>query len=556
MTEAGKIGIKSASMIPPDPIRVVILGGGFGGIATAKELARLMRGDPVVEVHLVNNENYFVFQPLIPEVVSCSIEPSHIVNPIRQLCPGVQFHCATVKEIDLEGRRVVFGRPEEKAFLTLVYDHLVWCLGMATDLSRVPGMREHGLPLKSLGDAFYLRNHILNRLEEADLEEDETRRKAGLVFVVIGGGFSGVETAAEINDMLAAAMKFYPRARGTGYHVSLIHAAERVLPELDETLSSFAHDILLEHGVQVITNTAVQEITAGGVLLSSGESLAADTVICTVGNAPHPLLETARLPHVRGRIEVDAAMRVEGYPNVWALGDGARIPDLQRGQYCPPTAQYAMREGTQCARNILAAIRGDRVRPFRFGGLGQLAAVGRHCAVGQVLGRQIRGLFAWYLWRGVYLSKVPGLRCKLRIGIDWVLDAVFPRDIAKFDVGRTQSLRRAHFRDGDVIIRQGDIAEEFYILEAGEVEVMEEQPGQPPQRISQLGPGASFGEISLLNGTRRTSTVRCLSAVDVVVLTRRDFHGLLSNEALRGLMEKQARTILERDALRRSSGSS
>lgn len=503
--------------------RIVILGGGFAGISTALELERLTKSDPSLEVHLVSNENYFVFQPLLPEVVSCGIEPSHILNPIRQLCKRVHVHCASVEGIDIDKQLVTVVGGDARRVYTLPYDHLILCLGLRMDLSRVPGMAEHALPIKTLGDAFHLRNHVLNRLEEADLESDEALRRKALTFVAVGGGFSGVETVAEINDMIKGVLPFYPNAGQTGFRMILIHDGARLLQELDTGLSEFAQLKLQQRGVEIVLNSRVVEATAEGVVLSNGERIATSTVIGTVGNAPHPLVVKLSLPQDRGRLLADEYLSVRGYKNIWALGDSTLVPDVKRGGFCPPTAQYATRQGRHCAQNILAAIRGAPLQPFQFRGLGQLVMVGRRCGVAQILGWKISGIIAWMVWRTIYLMKLPGLRCKIRVAIDWGLELLFPRDITKIEVQRTESLSHAHFGQGEVIIRQGEIGDRFYIIESGEVEVLSDAPGKPPERLRVCSAGDTFGEVALLKKAPRTATVRCLTPVDVVAFSRKDF---------------------------------
>jgi NADH dehydrogenase len=418
---------------------------------------------------------------------------------------------------------------DERRTYTLHYDHLIWCLGLKMDLSQVPGMAAHGLPIKTLGDAFHLRNHVLRRFEQAELETDEQLREKALTFVAVGGGFSGVETIAAINDMARAVLPFYPKARATGTRIVLVHSGVQVLPELDAGLGGFARAKLQERGVEIRLNTTVSEATAEGVTLSTGETVPAGTVVCTVGNAPHPLVAQTGLPQERGRILVDEFMRVQGADNLWAIGDAALIPNGSLGGYCPPTAQYAVREGRQCARNILAATNGGRLRPFQFGGVGQLAVVGRYCGVGSLFGRKISGLLAWWLWRSVYLAKVPSLRCKVLVSLDWLLEALFPRDTTMIDVRRTEQLERAHFRPGDVIIRQGEVGDRFYVIESGEVKIIHQEPGQPETCLGTRGAGDSFGELALVKNSPRTATVRCVTPVDVLVFKRADFQALVGS---------------------------
>lgn len=534
-------------MTEKNPVRIVILGGGFAGVSTAMELGRRTHRNRAIEVHLVSEENYFVFQPMLPEVVACGIEPSHILNPIRQLCKHAHFHCATVQSIDTGTREVVLVGADVRRTQVLQYHHLIVALGLTMDLSRIPGMTEHSLAIKTLGDAFHLRNHVLSKLEEADIEPDDEARRNALTFVTVGGGFSGVETIAEINDMIKAVLRYYPRARATGIRVVLIHSRDRILNELDEGLARFAEGKLRRRGVELILESRVKEATPSGIVLSDGRSIPAGTVICTVGNAPHPLIAQTELPQERGRVLVDEHLRVRELENIWALGDATLVPDSRRGGFCPPTAQYAMRQGKRCARNVLAVIEGRPTRPFAFGGLGQLAVVGHRSGVAHVLGINIAGLPAWFLWRSVYFMKLPGLRSKIRVGIDWALDLIFPRDITKLAVERTERMRRAHFRTGDVIIRQGEIGDRFYIIEDGEVEVLQENETGNSRRVATLRSGDSFGEIALLRDTLRTATVRCLTTVDVVTFSRTDFRALVgSHDVLRGEMSETVESRMAR----------
>lgn len=533
-------------MSSPKPVRVVILGGGFAGIGAARELTRLGRQDISLEVHLVNNENYFVFQPLLPEVVSCSIEPSHILNPIRLLCPAARFHCATVQELDLDARRLTLVGVDVRHHYTLLYDHLVFGLGMRMNLSRIPGMPEHSLPLKTLGDAFQLRNHVLRCFEEAELMDDETRRRRVLTVIVVGGGFSGVETIGALYDMMRSVLPWYPRARATGCRAILIHSGERLLQELTVELGNFATTILQRRGIEVLLKTSVKEATPDGVTLSTGESLSAGTVICTAGNSPHELFGTLGLPQERGRLLADEYLRVRDRTHLWAVGDNALVPDVKRGGTCPPTAQYATRQGVRCARNIFAVIHGHPPLPFSFGGFGQLASVGHHTGVGRLLGLNVSGVAAWFLWRSVYLAKVPGLRSKIQIGLDWLLELLFPRNITMMDLQRTTQLKRAHYRPGDVICRQGDVGDHFYVIQAGEVEILRSENGTDT-RVAIRSAGDSFGELALLKKIPRTATVRCLTSVDVILVTSHDFSTLVAGSRLfRTQMDQEAAILADK----------
>ena len=535
--------------------KVVILGGGFAGIGAALEFGKTIGDARDVELHLVSEENYCVFQPMLPEVVAGGIEPTHIVNPIRQLCRGMRFHCASVRSIDLTLKQITMVGTDDERPHELTYDHLVLALGQIVDLSRVPGMSQHSLPIKTLGDAFHLRNHVLRRLEQADLEEDEARRKWLLTFVTVGGGFSGVETAAEIHDLIRHVMPYYPRAMKTGHRMIVVHSRDTILNELDPKLGRFAQETMKRRGVEFELNRRSAEASPEGVKLDDGRFLACGTLICTIGNAPHPLIKGSGLPHEGGRVLADEFLRVKGVADVWAIGDNALVPDVtvkpdgrggEKGPAtCPPTAQYAVRQGARCAKNVLATVRGQPLQRFEFGGLGQLAVIGHHCGVAQVFGLRISGFVAWVLWRSVYWSKLPSFISKVRVGLDWAIDVLFPRDITKFETNRTEALAASHYREGDCIVRQGERGDCFYVLQKGRVEIVRRGDDGVETKLAEKGPGESFGEAALMTNAPRNATVRCLTPVDLLSFRRSDFQKLVSSY---GAMRDQMQRDLERHA--------
>jgi NADH dehydrogenase len=524
-----------------------VLGGGFAGAGAAAELARRLRGERGAEVHLVSDENYAVFQPMLPEVVAGAIEPTHIVRSLRQLGDAVRFRCATVHAIDWQRHVVTLAEADSARLHELRWDRLVLALGQVVDLSRIPGMAHHALPIKTLGDAFHLRNHVLSRLEQAELEEDEARRRWLLSFVTIGGGFSGVETAAEVHDLVRRALPSYPRARATGHRMVVVHSRDVVLNELDASLGAFAQQTMAARGVEFLMGRRSVEATPDGVRLDDGAFLAAATVICTIGNAPHPLLAGSPLPLQSGRVVTDACLRVPGFDGIWALGDAAAVPDVRRGGTCPPTAQYAVRQATTLGKNLVASLHGQPAEPFSFGGLGQLAIVGHRCGVAQLFGAKLSGIVAWALWRSVYWAKLPSWVSRVRVGLDWALDLVFPRDLTKFEIRRTEALAASHYRAGDCLVREGERGDTFFVLQRGRVEVVRADAAAPrgEQKLAEKGPGESFGEAALLNDAPRNATVRALTAVDVLTFRRSDFQKLVASY---GVMREQMERDLARHA--------
>ncbi|MBI3450553.1 MAG: NAD(P)/FAD-dependent oxidoreductase [Acidobacteria bacterium] len=423
--------------------RVVVLGGGFAGVYAAMELERALGRDASVEITLVNRENFFLFTPMLHEVAASDLDLTHIVNPIRKLLTRASFFHGRVLSIDLEGREVqVSHGPEatEQHPHTLPFDHLVLALGGVTNFYGLPGLEERALTMKSLGDAIALRNRLIENLEEADFECCPDVRRRMMTFVVAGGGFAGVETVAAINDFVRDALKFYPNLRETDVRMVLVHAGDGILPELSRKLGAYALEKLSARGVEMRLGTRVQAFESDGVRLGDGTLIATRTLVWTAGTSPNPLLAPLPLAKERGRVVANEFLEVPGHPGVWALGDCAVVPDRTTGGSCPPTAQHASRQGKILARNIAAAIRGGRKRPFVFRTIGQLAAIGRRSGVASILGVNFSGFLAWWMWRTIYLSKLPRLERKIRVAIDWTLDLVFTKDLVQCPTARGHSI--------------------------------------------------------------------------------------------------------------------
>jgi NADH dehydrogenase len=352
------------------------------------------------------------------------------VFPLRALLKRTIVRQAEVKAIDLEQRTVTAAHCGACGDDIAPFDHLVLALGSVPNFFGLPGVAENALTIKSLADATSLHAHIIDKLEHADLQPDPAVRRQLLTFVVAGGGFAGVETLAELNDFVRGAGKFYPHIGPDEIRTILIHSGERILPEVSESLSKYAVDKLRSRGVEVMLNSRVKACTPNKVHLSDNREIDAHTFVWAAGTAPSPVLNLIDVPRNRtGRVEVAATMAVNGCPGVWAVGDSAAVPDVVTGGTCPPTAQYALRQGRRLAENIAAAISGDEPLPFRFKALGLLAGLGRRSAIAEILGFRFSGFIAWWLWRTIYLMKLPGFERKLRVAIDWTLDLFFARDI-------------------------------------------------------------------------------------------------------------------------------
>jgi NADH dehydrogenase len=507
-----------------EPIRVVILGGGFGGVAVAQELEKLVpKLDRSVEVTLVSQSNYLLFVPMLPSAAGASIGLTHILSPLRQILRRTRIRIETVESIDLDARTVTTTHPSTHQELVIPWDHLVIALGNVVNLARLPGVAQHGLPIKTIGDALQIRNRTVEMLEAAENTPDPATRRRMLTFVVAGGGYSGVEIAAEINDFVREAEReCYPVIQPEDVRVLLLHSGQRILPEISESLARFAHRKLVQRGVEVQLGARLASATADHVTLESGERIDTHTLIVAIGSSPNPVIQQLGLQMERGRIRVDETLRLAGHP-IWALGDCAAVPLAKSGTIAPPTAQFALRQGKTVARNIAAAIEGRQPSRFGFKGLGEMVSLGHGTAVAELFGTlKVAGPLAWIMWRTFYLMRLPGLERKIRVWLDWNLDRLFRRDLVQLSVQRTERVAHAHYAPGQSIIRQGDLADAFYVIVRGTVEVIREENGQEIE-LARLGAGESFGEIGLLQHRRRSATVRAVEPVDVIALGRSDF---------------------------------
>lgn len=412
---------------PPRPVpprvkpHVVIVGGGFGGVGAARELDRRIARGLDADVTLISDSNFLLFTPLLVSVASSTVEARHVSAPVRVGLNHASFLHGRVVEIDEQTRNAYVSAGRE-GMVRVPYDHLVLAVGAVPHFFDLPGVGEHAFPMKSVEDATRLRDHVLSTLERADLEPDPAERTRLLTFVVAGGGFAGTELVAELFDLVHDVLHFYPRLHGLAPRFVLVHAGERLLPELLPELGDYARRKLGGRGIEFRLGARVTKATAEDVLLGSGETIPTRTLAWTAGNRPNPLVG-------QGPLVVDPTMRVPAVPGLWALGDCARVPDPAGGFY-PPTAQHAIREGKAAARNIAAVLAGRDPTPFRFGGLGVLVSLGHRTAAGEIFGRRVSGFLAWGLWRAVYVSKLPGVEKRLRVLADWTIDLAFPRDIA------------------------------------------------------------------------------------------------------------------------------
>ena len=423
--------------------RVLILGGGFGGMYAALEFEKALAKGADLDVTLVNRDNFFLFTPMLHEVAASDLDITNIVSPVRKLLRRVTFFHGDIESIDLVNKRVGLSHGHEEHCHSLPYDHLVLALGSTTNFFNLPGLAEHALTMKSLDDAIFLRNRLIANLEEADFECSPFSRTPLLNFVVAGGGFAGVETIAAMNDFLREAVRSFPHLREEMLRIILVHPGKVILPELGENLGAYAQRKLMEHKVEIRSNCKVTAVTDREVMLSDGTTVTTNTLVWTAGTCPNSLLDTLPCTKERGRVLVNEYLEVQDWPGVWALGDCAVVPDRKTGEPHPPTAQHALREGKVAAQNVLAAIRGDRKKPFLFSTLGRLVPIGKRTGVANILGVNFSGFIAWWLWRTIYLLKLPRFEKKVLVALDWTLDVLFSKDLVQFRTVRPPTLSPA-----------------------------------------------------------------------------------------------------------------
>jgi NADH:ubiquinone reductase (H+-translocating) len=432
---AGAWGRRAPGPPPvPDapPVRLVILGGGFAGVSAAQGLEHMLHRNRAVSITLVSESNYLLFTPMLAEVAASGLEAQHISAPVRAALVRTVFRRAEVLAIDLIAQTVRLRALPSATEETLPYDHLVLALGSVPNYYDLPGLEAHSFSLKSLEDATRLRNHVIALLEQADVEADPEERARQLTFVVAGGGFAGTEMVAELCDLVSSVRRFFRNIPSADPRFILVHSGARILPELSPALAAYAQRKLEARGIEFLLSTRVAGARSDAVLLVGGNEIATRTIVWTAGNQPHPLLRTLPCERSRaGAVSARESLQVNGQVNIWAAGDCAQIPDvLNQGKYCPPTAQHALREGWAVADNVVAALRGRPPRPFRFRTIAVLVALGHRTAVAEVRGWKFSGFLAWFMWRTIYLSKLPGFEKKVRVALDWALDMFFPRDIA------------------------------------------------------------------------------------------------------------------------------
>lgn len=507
--------------------RVLILGGGHAGVRCARELMRARRAQDQLEIRLVSRESVEVWHGLMPQIISGTLQAEHVLIPLREVLPGVNLYIGEMERIDLERRQVTLRGDREGQQLVVEGDYLVLALGSVTDLSRFPGLSEHGLQTKTIADFIHLRNHLISALDAASIETDPEERRRLLTVVVAGAGFAGVEIASETNEFIRGALRAYPTLSPSEIRVISVDILTRILPTFNDRLAARALHRLQERGIELKLGAGLKEATAGGVLLGNGERIPTRTVIATAGIGTNPLLRGLPLELDRGRIKCDEMCQVVGWPKVYAIGDDAAVPG-PTGTPLPAMVRVAFSEAEQAARNVIAEVRAQRPQPCKYRSIGEVAMLSRAYGLAQVWGTSLAGWPASLVSRYLFLSFMPSWRRRLALLLHWQFSRLFPNDLTPLPLGRSNLVVPMRFAAGDVILREGDVPRRFYIIREGEAEVSQRVDGEE-RRIRRLGPGDSFGEVALLQGVARTATVKALTDTNVLSIGQEDY-GVLADQ--------------------------
>jgi NADH:ubiquinone reductase (H+-translocating) len=524
--------------------RIIIVGGGFAGVTVAEDLNGRIGRD--IEVVVISTENHMVFTPMLVEVAGRSLSGLDVVVSGRQIAPRATWLTATVTGVDLNKNEIEYTRQDGK-IATLSYAHLVLACGSGVNLDEVPGMAAHACTLRTVGDGMTLGNEVITRFEQAAAEPDKAERERLLTVVVVGGGFTGVEAAGHLFDLMRNIIPFYPQLSGVRPRLVLLQRGARIVPEFQhDSLSEFALRKLRQNGLDVRLNTDVKEVTARYVRLSTGERINTGLILCAIGTAPVALIKKIGLPLERGRLKNEPDMRVTSSANVWAFGDCAAVPNAWNAKISPPTAQFALRQAKQLAANLDRVRRGEATKPFRFRPQGLLATIGHHNGVAEIYRLRFSGLPAWFLWRTVYLMKIPTLSRKLNVVVDWMWDLFFKPNVVQVRVAQQQQFKQAHYAAGDVVVHKGEPGGPFFVVKAGTAGLYLDDAATP---LVTLLKGDHFGDAAILEGEAHPTYktwVKAETSLDLVVLEPGDFARL--TESLGALQRDLENALFARQA--------
>jgi NADH:quinone reductase (non-electrogenic) len=521
-------------------VRVVIIGGGFAAVQFAKALRKNM-SVAECEILVFSRENHMVFHPLLADVAGASINPDAAAAPLRQMLPKVGCRTERVVRIDLAASEIEI-ESGEGILSRMHYDHVVVACGADSNLGIIPGMSDHAFPFKVMSDAVFLRQHVVKQMELAEAATTPESRRWHLSFIIVGAGFSGVEVAGEINELVRSSTRFYHNFKEEDVVVTVVHSQDQVLPEVAPTLRAFAGKKMQKNGITLLLKTRAAAATHEGIALPDGTLLRGATIVCTIGTTPTQLVQQLDVPKEKGRIRTTPEMRIVGHENAWAVGDCAYIINAFDNTPAAPTGQFAEREGRQAALNLVRVLKGQPTRPFSFKVLGQLCSIGGYEAVAEMMGVRVSGFLAWFLWRGVYLFKLPTWSRRVKVALDWAWDFVFPRNLSFLNNDPTETASHAYYRAGDYVHHQGEAVRVFSIIDEGEVEISKTSEENPQGVVlGVLSKGDFFGEGLLLGATTHETSVRARTAVRLTQLGSSLFSQLAGASApLRELMAQAA----------------
>lgn len=415
------------------PSRIVILGGGYVGLYTALRLQRRLRAGEA-SVTVIDPQPQMTYQPFLPEAAGGAIEPRHVVVPLRRVLKRCHVRTGRATKIEHARRTVTIETPLGHVD-EISYDVLVVAIGSVARLMPIPGLAERGIAFKTIGEAIYLRNHVLSKLDEASAETDQKVREKLLTFTFVGGGFAGIEALGELEDMVRFAVRYYENIEVSDLRWVLVEASGRILPEVRESLGVYTVLQLEKRGIEVYLSTLAKSFENGHVVLSDGTEFDSDTIVWTAGVKANPVVASSDLPlDDRGRVRATAELQVEGLPGVWTAGDNAAVPDLSRIEedptaICPPNAQHAVRQANRLAKNIIAALRDGELKPYRHKNVGSVASLGLHKGVADVYNLKVKGFIAWAMHRGYHVMRVPTFNRKVRVVADWLLSGLLRREV-------------------------------------------------------------------------------------------------------------------------------
>jgi NADH dehydrogenase len=432
--------------------KIVILGSGFAAVECARQLESEFGKDPKIELVMIGEDNFLLFTPMLPQVASGMIETRHIVFPIRTICKKTKFYEGRIKNIDPYGKLVTIWGTGDKRSISIHYDFLVVALGSETNFFGMADVEKNAYTMKTLNDAVMLRNRVIDMLEQAENETNPILRKSFLNFVVVGGGFAGIETAGELMDLLLDARKYYPNIHKEDLKVIVLEAMGEILPGFNKKLADFAKKKLIERGINIQLKKAVTSFDGNEVTIktldetpqdsidqSEVESIITKTLIWTAGVTPVNTIKRSMFKTEKGKIIINNFLEVPKFPGVFAIGDCALFIDPITNRPFPPTAQIAEAQAKMAAKNLISLIQNSEQEKFVYHSKGQMAIIGKRSGIATFLGVNISGFVAWLIWRNVYLSKIPTFDKKTRVFLDWVIDLFFDRDISRLKLMKREA---------------------------------------------------------------------------------------------------------------------